>query len=144
MRPAPSRDRRRGPLVWAVVLVAALFGLATLFEGGGVLLGARSVPYHVVRPVLVFNVAMGFVYLLGAVAALRSAAWGKRVAAFVALANLVVLVAIVALAARGGEVARETLAAMTVRTVVWAVLFAALAAAVRRQRAAESAAARAA
>ena len=60
-----------------LAFVAIAFGLLTVFAGGRVLAGADP-GYVVFRPLLVFNFAMGFVYVAAGVAALRSAELGKR------------------------------------------------------------------
>lgn len=106
-------------------LVAALFGIATIIAGGRVLLGADA-GYEVVRPVLLFNTAMGVVYLAAAWLILRDPARGRLVAIAIALLNLLVLVAVIARRVGGDVVATETLAAMTLRTVVWIGIAAAL------------------
>ena len=98
---------------------AALFGLVTIAAGGRLLLGLGEAGYHVVRPVLLFNVAMGAAYVLVAAMIHRSARLGRRGAAWIVLVNVAVLVALVGYASTGGEVARETFAAMSVRTMFW-------------------------
>lgn len=107
-------------------LVAALFGVATLVAGGRILFGLGEAGYEVVRPVLLFNTAMGALYLAAAVLIVRDLGSARVLAAGIALVNLAVLLAIVARQAAGGTVADETLAAMTLRTVVWIAIAAAL------------------
>jgi len=104
-------------------LVATLFGAVTIFAGGRILLGLADAGYYVLRPVLVFNTVMGAAYVLAGLAAWRSARAGAMSAGVIALLNLGVLVAILVRHATGGAVANETLAAMTLRTVVWVALF---------------------
>ncbi len=102
--------------------VAALFGVITLFAGGRVLLGADP-GYEVFRPLLVYNTAMGLAYLAAGVAVWRSVRAGRSAAGAIFALNLFVLVSILLVYRGGGAVAVESLRAMTLRTVVWLVLF---------------------
>ena len=54
-----------------LVLVAALFGIATIFAGTRVLLGSDP-GYIVFRPLLIYNTAMGIVYVAAAIIAWRN------------------------------------------------------------------------
>lgn len=103
----------------AAAAAAVIFGLLTIVAGGRLLLGLGDAGYYVVRPVLWFNVAMGVAYLMVAAMIHRSASLGKRGAAWIVLVNVAVLVALVGYAFTGGEVARQTFAAMIVRTLFW-------------------------
>lgn len=122
----------------AIALVAVLFGGATLIEGSRVLGGADP-GYIVFRPLLIYNVLMGLVYVAAGVLAWRKPTAGKRLAGIIALLNALVLAAIVTLYLSGAAVAVQSVAAMTLRTVVWAVLFAGLAWLAGRDRAAAAA-----
>ena len=102
--------------------VAVLFGVATLLAGGRVLLGADP-GYEVFRPLLVFNTAMGAAYVAAGVTIWRSVSAGRYAAGAIFLLNLLVLAGIIIVYRSGGEVAVESLRAMTFRTVVWLVLF---------------------
>jgi len=105
--------------------VAVLFGLATLFAGGRVLTGADP-GYEVFRPLLIYNTAMGVAYLAAGVAIWRRVDAGRYAAGAVFLLNLLVLAGIITVYSTGGAVAVDSLRAMTLRTVVWLVLFLAL------------------
>lgn len=105
-----------------LAFVAIAFGILTIVAGGRVLAGADP-GYVVFRPLLVFNFAMGFVYVAAGVAALRSAALGKRAAGAIFALNLLVLVAIAVLYAAGAAVAIDSVRAMSLRTAVWLGLF---------------------
>ena len=102
--------------------IAALFGAATLFAGGRVLLGSDP-GYEVFRPLLLYNTAMGVAYLAAGIAIWRSVNAGRYAAGVIFLLNLLVLVGIVVLYRSGGAVAVDSLRAMTLRTVVWLALF---------------------
>jgi cation transport ATPase len=105
-----------------VIAVAVLFGAVTLFAGGQVLLGSDP-GYHVFMPLLIFNTAMGLMYMAAGVAAWRSVNAGWKAAAAIFLLNLLVLTGILVIYLSGGVVAVDSLRAMTFRTVVWLVLF---------------------
>jgi hypothetical protein len=102
--------------------VAVLFGIATLFAGGRVLLGSDP-GYEVFRPLLIYNTAMGVAYLAAGVTVWRSVNAGRYAAGAIFLLNLLVLVSILVVYRSGGAVAVDSLRAMTLRTVVWLALF---------------------
>lgn len=129
-------DHRSGRIVQSIVAaVAVLFGVATLLAGGGVLLGADP-GYVVFRPLLIYNTAMGLAYLAAGAMVWRSANAGRNAAGAIFLLNLLVLAVLVVIYRRGGAVAIDSLRAMTLRTVVWLVLFLAASWLVRLQPAA--------
>jgi len=102
-------------------LVAVLFGVATLFAGGRVLLGGDP-GYVVFRPLLLYNTVMGAVYIAAGVTIWRNLVRGRYAAGAIFLLNLLVLAGIVLLYRGGTEVAVDSLRAMTLRTVVWLAL----------------------
>lgn len=116
---------------WA--MVAALFGLMTLFAGTRVLLGAAP-GYMVFRPLLIFNTLMGFLYLLAALTIWRNVRAGRYAAAAIFLLNLLVLAAVVYLYRTGQGVALGSVQAMTLRTGVWLALLLGLVWLSRRSR----------
>ena len=109
-----------------LALVAVLFGLATIVAGVSVLAGADP-GYTVFQPLLIYNAAMGMVYLAAGVIAWRSLDRGKYVAGTIFVLNFLVLGTIGYLYATGTAVAIDSLRAMAFRTVVWLVLFLGLA-----------------
>jgi len=105
--------------------IATLFGLLTLFAGTRVLLGSDP-GYVVVQPLLIFNTAMGFVYIAAGITIWRNLIKGRNVAAVIFTLNLVVLAIIYFLYTQGSLIAVDSLGAMSLRTVVWLALFAVL------------------
>lgn len=101
---------------------AVLFGAATLIAGGRVLLGSDP-GYEVFRPLLIYNTTMGAAYVVAGVTIWHGFKKGIYAAGAIFLLNLVVLVAIIAVYRSGGHVAVDSIRAMTLRTVVWLVLF---------------------
>lgn len=102
--------------------VAVLFGVVTLFAGGRVLLGSDP-GYEVFLPLVIYNTVMGVAYLAAGITVWRSVNAGRYAAGAIFLLNLLVLVGILVVHRSGGAVAAESLSAMTLRTVVWLVLF---------------------
>ncbi len=101
--------------------VAILFGIATIFAGGRVLLGADP-GYLVFRPLVIFNTVMGVAYAAAGITLWRSAIGGRNAAMVIFLVNLAVLAGIVWLYRSSGGVAVDSLRAMILRTVVWLAL----------------------
>lgn len=102
--------------------VAVIFGIATLFAGGSVLFG-RDPGYVVYKPLLYYNVAMGFAYIWAGLLIWRVAQRGRGAAFTIFVLNLLVLIGIVVASRMGGDVASESFGAMTFRTVLWLVLY---------------------
>ena len=106
----------------ALAVVAVLFGIATLVAGGRVLLGADP-GYVVYRPLLAYNTAMGVAYVAAGLLAWVDARRATYLAAAIFVLNGLVLGAIAWRYTHAGDVAVESLRAMTLRTGVWLVLF---------------------
>ncbi len=102
--------------------IAVLFGIATLFAGGRVLLGADP-GYVVFRPLLIYNTAMGIAYLAAGVLLWRRINAGRYASGAIFGLNVLVLVSILVLYRTGGAVAVDSLRAMSLRTIVWLGLF---------------------
>lgn len=117
-----------------VAAVAVLFGIVTLVAGGRVLRGSDP-GYVVFRPLLMYNTTMGPVYVVAGITVWRNANTGRNAAGAIFLLNLLILVGILNIYRHGAAVAIDSLRAMTLRTVVWLVLFAGASWLVRRQRA---------
>jgi hypothetical protein len=115
-----SRSVRVAQLLAAAI--AGLFGVATLFAGGSVLLGSDP-GYVVFRPLLIYNTIMGVAYLAAGISIWRSLMVGRYAAGAIVLLNILVLLAITLDYRSGGAVALDSLGAMTFRSVVWLVLF---------------------
>ncbi|MCC6766619.1 MAG: hypothetical protein IT293_18325 [Deltaproteobacteria bacterium] len=114
----PARERPRR----VAAAIAIVFGVATIRAGGLVLIGnARAVADagHYVGFVLWFNFVAGFFYVLAGVWLWQRRRRAARLAAALALATLLVFLAFGIHIAAGGAWERRTLAAMTLRSVVW-------------------------
>ncbi len=117
-----SASRTARVVQMLVVAVGGLFGVATLFAGGRVLLGSDP-GYVVFRPLLIYNTMMGVAYLAASVAMWRNVVRGRYAAGAIFALNLLVLAGIVLVYRSGRAVAVDSLRAMTLRTVVWLVLY---------------------
>jgi hypothetical protein len=109
---------------WRLVLggLAVAFGLATVAQGGGVLLGgsaATAAAGRVVPFVLAFNFVAGFVYVAAGVATLAGRAWSAWLALALASSTLLAFAALGVHVWQGGAFEARTVAAMTLRSAFW-------------------------
>lgn len=117
----------------AVAVAAVLFGIVTVLAGARALFGPGP-GYTVYLPLLWFNTVMGIAYVAVGILAWRHLKLAVYGAAAICVLNLFALGAINFLYTPNGAIARESLQAMTFRTVVWLVLFLVLAWASRGRR----------
>jgi hypothetical protein len=100
--------------------VAVIFGAATVIAGGRVLFGdgaAQAGDY--VGFVVWFNFLAGFVYVAAGIALWLRWHWAPVLALGLALATAVVFAAFGAHILGGGAFEARTIAAMSLRTLVW-------------------------
>lgn len=117
-------NARLSRLVLSGVAVFALaFGFLTIYSGGQVIFGppaAREAAGDYLPFVVWFNFVAGFAYVAAAVGLLTARAWAPRLALIIAVATALVFAAFGALALTGTPFEMRTVAAMALRTVVWA------------------------
>jgi hypothetical protein len=105
-------------------LVAAGFGLLTIKEGGTILFGdqeaARDAAGNYMPSVVWFNFLAGFAYLAAAVGLARQRVWAARLALGIAATTGMMFVYFGLLALSGIPYELRTVAAMTLRTTLWA------------------------
>ncbi len=126
MRPGEPGPRPRWLL--GVALLAGAFGIATVVSGGRVLFGpdsARAAAGRVVPFVLWFNFLAGFAYLAAAAGLARARRWAARLSLAIAAATGLVFLAFGLHVLRGDAFEPRTVAAMSLRTAVWAAIAAA-------------------
>ncbi|HET7804300.1 MAG TPA: hypothetical protein VFL53_08660 [Pseudolabrys sp.] len=116
-------DRVPRPL-WAIVasFVAVAFGIVTVFVGGRTLFGGsveRAAAGNIVPFVLWFNFAAGFAYIIAGFGIFRWKRWAAQLSAAIALATVTVFGALVVYIFLGGAFETRTVAAMTIRSLVW-------------------------
>ncbi|MBE7556022.1 MAG: hypothetical protein HS126_33625 [Anaerolineales bacterium] len=108
----------------AIALFAVLFGLLTLRSGGAVLseAGARQAAGNYVPFVVWFNFLAGFAYVAAGVGLWLQQRWAAWLSALIAGATLVTFAAFGVYLLSGGSYEVRTVAAMSLRAVVWIVI----------------------
>lgn len=107
--------------------VAVLFGILTIKSGGQVLFGDetyRVAAGHYVPFVLWFNFMAGFAYLIAGVGIALSKQWSVWLSLLIAASTLLVFAALGLHIYADGAYETRTVAAMTLRSTVWVVIFA--------------------
>lgn len=115
----------RGLWVWALSAVAVGFGLLTIKEGGLTLRGdpaAVAAAGNYVPFVLWFNFVAGFAYVAAGIGLWMQQRWAVWLAVAIAAATALVFAAFGVHVAAGGAYEPRTVAAMSVRTLVWAAI----------------------
>ena len=116
---------RRSPWIWAISFVAISFGLLTIRAGGTVLFGsaaARSAAGHYVPFVLWFNFLAGFAYVVAGVGLWLERRWAAWLALVIAVATALVFAAFGVHVLACGDYELRTVAAMSLRTLVWTAI----------------------
>ena len=120
-----SSSGRRDPWLVAAAVLAIVFGLATIRAGARVLFGvpdAVAEAGNYVPFVLWFNFGAGFAYVLAGMGFWLRRRWAVTLATAIAIATLVVFAAFGVHIFMGGSWEPRTLAALTLRSVVWIAL----------------------
>ncbi|MDZ4201575.1 MAG: hypothetical protein U1C96_05440 [Gallionella sp.] len=115
----------RNWLISTLSVVAVLFGLMTIKEGGAVLLGneaAVAAAGNYVPFVLWFNFLSGFAYIAAGVGLWLQQRWAAWLALAIAVAILLTFAAFGMHINSGGAYEQRTVVAMAMRTVVWVVI----------------------
>ncbi len=104
-------------------VIAVLFGAATVWSGGNVLFGSGAqAAGHYVPFVVWFNFLAGFAYIAAGIGIWRRRPWATALAAALAALTALVFIAFGIHVARGGAFETRTVAAMTLRTGLWAAI----------------------
>jgi hypothetical protein len=108
----------------AAALFAILFGLLTLRSGGAVLFDAeaRQAAGNYVPFVVWFNFLAGFAYVAAGVGLWLRQRWAVWLSFLIAGATLVIFAALGVYLLGGGSYELRTIAAMSLRTMVWLVI----------------------
>ncbi|WP_372637609.1 hypothetical protein [Fodinibius sp.] len=107
----------------ASAVTAVAFGVVTVFVGGQTLMGYSDPGYTVFLPLLIFNTLMGLVYAGAGYVIWRDLHSGLSAAKTVLLLSLAAFVFIVILYQTGGNIAVESIKAMSFRTAIWLILW---------------------
>ena len=119
----PSAERRLRVL--ALALIAIVFGLLGLKEGGSVLFidgTSRTQAGNYVPYVVWFNFLAGFAYIVAGVGLWLRRRWAVGLSIAIAVATLAASAALGLHIAVGGAFEPRTVVAMILRSVVWAVI----------------------
>jgi hypothetical protein len=111
--------------IWVISLIAIAFGLLTLRSGGMVLFvdgPAREQAGNYVPFVLWFNFLAGFIYVIAGAGLWMRRRWAVWLAVLLAAATLLVFAAFGLHIWRGGLYETRTVAAMTLRSVLWLLI----------------------
>lgn len=109
--------------IWAAF--ALFFGIATIKEGGAVLFfngEAMLAAGNYVPFVLWFNFCSGFLYIFSGIGLWFIRSWGVKLAFFIFISTGVIFIAFGIHVWSGGLFESRTVMAMTIRTVVWALI----------------------
>lgn len=110
-------------ILTVVAVIALLFGVMTLLSGGKVLFGgeaARQQAGNYVPFVLWFNFLAGFAYIAAGVGLALMRPWAARLALAIAGATALAFMAFGLHVLSGAPFEPRTVAAMTLRTGLWA------------------------
>ena len=120
-----THTQQRGPLIWAISLVAVGFGLLTIKEGGMTLIGnkaAVSAAGNYVPFVLWFNFMAGFAYVAAGIGLWLQQRWAVWLAVAIAAATALTFAAFGVHVYSGGAYEQRTVIAMSLRTLVWVTI----------------------
>lgn len=120
-----THKQLRNWFISTLSVVAVLFGLMTIKEGGAVLLGneaAVTAAGNYVPFVLWFNFLSGFAYIAAGVGLWLQQRWAVWLALAIAVAILLTFAAFGLHINSGGAYEQRTVVAMGMRTVVWLVI----------------------
>jgi len=116
-------DRTIG--IWVITVIASVFGLLTIKSGGTVLFvdgTFREEAGNYVPFVVWFNFLTGFVYLIAGGGLWVQKHWAVWISIFIVTATLVVFAILGIHILKGGLYEVRTIAAMSLRTVVWVLI----------------------
>lgn len=117
--------KQGGFLLRTAAVIALLFGLLTIASGGNTLFGseaARQSAGAYVDFVLWFNFVAGFFYVAAGIGLWLRQRWAVVLAVALAVTTLITFAAFGVHVLKGGAYEARTVAAMSLRSVVWLVI----------------------
>ena len=112
--------------IWIAAAIAIVFGLATIKSGGEVLFGGtiyQKAAGHYLLFVVWFNFLAGFIYLVAGVGIWMRLRWAVWLSLLIATATIIVFAILGVHILNGGAYETRTVAAMSLRSIVWISLF---------------------
>ncbi|MDL1962621.1 MAG: hypothetical protein LWX01_13205 [Deltaproteobacteria bacterium] len=113
-------------VIWILTVIAILFGLLTIKSGGQVLFGGNSYQKaagNYVLFVVWFNFLAGFVYLVAGAGIWARQRWAVWLSLLIVIATIIVYAFFGLHILEGGEYETRTVAAMSLRSLVWISIF---------------------
>lgn len=113
-------------VIWMLTVIAILFGVLTIKSGGQVLFGGNSYQKAVGNYVLFvvwFNFLAGFVYLVAGAGIWACQHWAVWLSLLIVIATIIVFAFFGLHILEGGEYETRTVAAMSLRSLVWTSIF---------------------
>lgn len=111
--------------LWAAAVIAILFGLLTLKSGGSVLFidgPDRAAAGDYIPFIVWFNFLSGFAYIIAGIGLIMQKTWAARLALLILLAGLIAFAILGVMILQGVAFETRTVAAMTLRSVLWAII----------------------
>ena len=121
MEKTETLKTKRPILITSLSIVAALFGIATVKEGGTVLFteAGQQGAGNFVPFVLWFNFFAGFVYILAGIMLFKLKSCSRKLSAVIAIATTIVFTLLGVHILNGGAFESRTVVAMTLRSGIW-------------------------
>lgn len=113
-------------VIGVLASIAVLFGVLTVISGGQVLFGGESYQQsagNYVSFVVWFNFLAGFVYMVAGSGIWMRQGWAVWLSLIVAVATIIVFALFGMHIFRGGAYETRTVGAMSLRTIVWILIF---------------------
>lgn len=120
-----STQQQRGLSVWAISVIAVVFGLLTIKEGGAVVSGseaARTAAGQYIPFVVWFNFLAGFAYVAAGIGLFMQQRWAMWLAVAIAVSTALASAALGVSIFSGTPFEQRTVFAMGLRTLVWATI----------------------
>jgi len=120
-----TSTQKRSIATWLTGGFAIVFGLLTLKSGGAVIFidgPARVAAGNYLPFVVWFNFLAGFAYILAGIGILLNSTWARPLALLILVATLIAFAILGITIINGGAYESRTIAAMSLRSVVWALI----------------------
>lgn len=117
-----STTHPRSLSVWIISVIAVIFGLLTLKEGGSVLFAvgeARAAAGNYIPFVVWFNFLAGFAYVAAGIGLWLQQRWAIGLSVAIAFATALASLTLGVMILSGTPFEQRTVFAMVLRTVVW-------------------------